>query len=643
MPIITLTSAPDGGWTQIPEAKAVYHDGYTYFGYQAQDGGVYIRVYRHSDGAVSSAILLRDFGADPDSHRSPALLRMDDDHLLVAYSDHQGGSFHSRRSTDTLATDPMLANGFASEVTVGGTYGKTYPTLIQRLGETNDPIYNFFRRDTGSPTKLAYLKSTNHGTSWTGPTTVYVNGTASYWKIASDGDWRIDFFIAAIAPPDASSKIVHFYADDVDYHQTDGTVVSAGFPFEANDLTEVYDGAGWVTDAALVDGVPYCVISANNVGNTDSRFLHAYWDGSAWQVNEILASVGFGIVDPSPVGVLDPRSPWRVYLTRYISGHHEIWRYVSTDDGVTWHGTAVTSGSSDDNIYPAAVHPYGDFSIMYLKGDYTDYTDYDLGIRALIVDGSQVPIPPGAEVGIPDSFVVSAGPPIIFGFPIGGTEVGIPTGFIVSATGPAQVLLNVIGQDRPQMTEAFRGDGSPAEDGDALTYHPSRTPTWEEGGSGSDDQTAAEVPFTPAGTISSSNTQAAVEEVASDAASALSAHLGDASDAHDASAVSVLDSGAHFAATDVEAALAEEATAREAHVADTTDAHDASAISITDSGGYFTGTDVEAALQELGAAPSGSPADDTFVWMPLTTIDGGEPVLVWDGDDSLIPDLVPLT
>lgn len=41
------------------------------------------------------------------------------------------------------------------------------------------------------------------------------------------------------------------------------------------------------------------------------------------------------------------------------------------------------------------------------------------------------------------------------------------------------------------------------------------------------------------------------------------------------------------------------------HIADPTDAHDASAVSIADSGGYFTGTDVEAALQELGAGGGG--------------------------------------
>lgn len=46
-----------------------------------------------------------------------------------------------------------------------------------------------------------------------------------------------------------------------------------------------------------------------------------------------------------------------------------------------------------------------------------------------------------------------------------------------------------------------------------------------------------------------------------------------------------------------------------AHLADTGDAHDASAISIADAGAHFTGTDVEAALQELGAGGGGGGGD----------------------------------
>lgn len=44
----------------------------------------------------------------------------------------------------------------------------------------------------------------------------------------------------------------------------------------------------------------------------------------------------------------------------------------------------------------------------------------------------------------------------------------------------------------------------------------------------------------------------------------------------------------------------------DAHIADTTDAHDASAVSVGDSGGYFSASDVEGVLQEIGAGSSTS-------------------------------------
>jgi HJR/Mrr/RecB family endonuclease len=86
----------------------------------------------------------------------------------------------------------------------------------------------------------------------------------------------------------------------------------------------------------------------------------------------------------------------------------------------------------------------------------------------------------------------------------------------------------------------------------------------------------------------------------------LAAHLADTIDAHDASAISVLDALGDFAATDVEGVLAElqddheiDVASLAAHLADTSDAHDASAISILDAAADFTATDVEAALAEL--------------------------------------------
>lgn len=77
------------------------------------------------------------------------------------------------------------------------------------------------------------------------------------------------------------------------------------------------------------------------------------------------------------------------------------------------------------------------------------------------------------------------------------------------------------------------------------------------------------------------------------------------------------------------------------HIADATDAHDASAISIVDTGGYFTGTDVEAALQELGADIAGgggsgeilitdTPAGSPLVFADLLQNDDGTDLLYAD-------------
>jgi hypothetical protein len=80
-------------------------------------------------------------------------------------------------------------------------------------------------------------------------------------------------------------------------------------------------------------------------------------------------------------------------------------------------------------------------------------------------------------------------------------------------------------------------------------------------------------------------------------AAALTAHLADTVDAHDASAISNVPAGT-IAATDVQAAINELDGDLTAHLADATDAHDASAISSVPAGD-LAATDVQAALNEL--------------------------------------------
>lgn len=88
---------------------------------------------------------------------------------------------------------------------------------------------------------------------------------------------------------------------------------------------------------------------------------------------------------------------------------------------------------------------------------------------------------------------------------------------------------------------------------------------------------------------------------------AIAAHTGDTTDAHDASAISILDTANDFTATDVEGALAElqsdaeaDATALTDHIADAVAAHVASAIGLTPTGDVSS-TDVQAAIAELAS------------------------------------------
>jgi len=80
--------------------------------------------------------------------------------------------------------------------------------------------------------------------------------------------------------------------------------------------------------------------------------------------------------------------------------------------------------------------------------------------------------------------------------------------------------------------------------------------------------------------------------------STVTAHINQITDAHDASAISVVPAGA-ITATDVQAALIELDTDLTSHLNDTTDAHDASAISFDNIGTGLSSTDVQAAIDEL--------------------------------------------
>lgn len=140
-------------------------------------------------------------------------------------------------------------------------------------------------------------------------------------------------------------------------------------------------------------------------------------------------------------------------------------------------------------------------------------------------------------------------------------------------------------------------------------------------GDTADAHDASAISFTPAGSIAATTVQAAIEEVAAEAGGGGASDLDGLTDVVITSAADG-DILVHDGSTFVNEAGTdhyEAAGAVAAHTGDSSDAHDASAISVADSGGNYTATDVEGVLAEiapqLGGGGGSFTFDDSQAWL----------------------------
>lgn len=381
--LVTLTAATHGGWTQIPYPKGVEYNGALYFGdVNGSNGNIELYKYVISTATLTGPTVLHA-ALQQDTHAAPAVLVRSDGKIVAAYSAHNDVS-HLYVWISTNAED--ISAG--TETNIDASFGSdtyTYANLVQLSGESNK-LYLFVRSQDVSTSYLQMSTSTNGGATWAAHTDLFAqSGDHVYWKIADNGTDRIDFTISSDdGDPVGLGNIYHFYYNGT-YRNSAGT--SIGSPtFDLTDLTLVYNSSdpAWPTDIILDGSTPRIVYNVSLATNTDSKWGYAYWTGSAWTNVTVLSSVGFGVIDPSPVAALDAEDPDHLYAVRYIGGHHQLWRYTTISGGASWDtGEAIGSGGVD-NIYPTAVknHVDGHPAVLWLFGTYTADTSNSVGVKA---------------------------------------------------------------------------------------------------------------------------------------------------------------------------------------------------------------------------------------------------------------------
>lgn len=349
----------------------------------------------------------------PDDHNVGVLMVRRDGRYLSVYAGHGIDQWMRYR----ISSHPGDIRYWEPEelIDVGGrvTYSNVY-----RLSKTAT-TYNFHRGINRNPN---YMVSIDDGISWKYGGRLFEFEGRPYVRYASDDKSRIHFITTEEHPRHYNNGIYHAYIEDGQVFRSDGTIAgplseTSSSSLKPQDFTVVFEGNGqeradvaWTSDIQLDEnGHPYIVFSVTKdpttlgetkntqEGGFDHRYHYARWDGQRWHEYEI-AFAGSrlypGENEYTGLITLHPTRPDVVYVSSDVhpktgkvltsQGRREIFRGTSKDGGASWKWKPITRRSTADNIRPIVLEYAGKEVVIWLRGRYTSYKDYDLNVMGWV-------------------------------------------------------------------------------------------------------------------------------------------------------------------------------------------------------------------------------------------------------------------
>jgi hypothetical protein len=423
-----ITLAPDGAWTWYNDPRALFHNGALYFGFVRSDGASALSALDLQTGAINN--LWTSTWRQYDDHDNSGLLRLQDGRLLAIYARHGSANTFSYRLS--LSANPTSPGAWEAERTSPNTgTGLTYSNPYQLAAEAGK-VYDYCRDLNFNPTVLT---STDAGATWSAPQPFIKTGTGStrpYVKYCSDYNRRIDFLYTDGHPRDVNNSLYHAYYQAGAFYYTDGTFLKS---FSALPLlhdsgeraTVIYQysdtptsdyndhipsGRAWCWEITYqTNGWPACVftVQRDSVAASDWTgdriyYYYARWTGTNWQ-KRFIAQAGrplYSSEDDYAGGIaLDPEDPTVVYIATdaanpfdlttisnvTLAAHYELFKGITTNGGLSFTWSALTTNSSVDNFRPYVPrNRQGMPALIWFRGNYPTFTSFTTEVVGLFTN-----------------------------------------------------------------------------------------------------------------------------------------------------------------------------------------------------------------------------------------------------------------
>jgi len=363
----------------------------------ARAGNVEVVAYDVTEGTLARTVL--HAGLQADDHDSAALHVDADGDVVAMYAGH-----HMDDLTRWRVARPD--GEWGPERTLAHPAPVTYANVLPARLRGRDVLVAFVRAAGWDPNILV---SRDGGERWHHLGRLLAGPGRPYVRYAADGAGRVHVLTTPQHPDDHANGIHHGVVEGGRLLRSDGTVADAVLTDDdavaPEQLTEVFAGGAlgraWTIDLHVDQrGRPYAAFSVRDA--TGHHYAYARHDGSRWHVHH-LAHAGRALYPGQPhytgLVALDPQDPSRVVVStdaHPASGaplvsaadgrrHHELFEGLTRDGGRHWSWRAITVDSTDDNLRP--IIPIWDSrhrAILWLRGRYTTYLDYDLDVVGII-------------------------------------------------------------------------------------------------------------------------------------------------------------------------------------------------------------------------------------------------------------------